>query len=65
MNDDAKSASNDQVFYTDKQLCERWQCSHMKLYRLRKSGKMSPPIKFGGTGPNRTTASEVKRVEAV
>ena len=29
------SALSDQDFYTDKQLRERWHCSHMKLYRLR------------------------------
>ena len=30
--------SRDEIFFTDKQLCRRWQCSQMKLWRLRKKG---------------------------
>ena len=29
------------VFYTDKQLRERWHCSHMKLWRLRRDKKLN------------------------
>ena len=64
MDDDAKSTSNDQVFYTDAQLRDRWQCSQMKIWRLRKSKKLKPPFKAGGVGRNLTPASEVKSVEA-
>ena len=42
------SAFSEQDFYTDKQLRERWHCSHMKLYRLRAEGILPPPIKIGG-----------------
>ena len=59
--DNAKSAT-EEVFYTDKQLCARWQCSHMKLWRLRQKGKLKP-IKIDGIGTNLTPASEVKAVE--
>ena len=61
--DDAKATSNE-VFYTDKQLRERWQCSHMKLWRLRKQGKLKQPVKIGGGGINLTPASEVRILEA-
>ena len=53
-----------QVFFTDQQLCDRWQCSHMKLWRLREQGKLSRPIKIAGAGRNLTPASVVKEVEA-
>jgi predicted DNA-binding transcriptional regulator AlpA len=52
-----------EVFFTDKQLCARWQCSHMKLWRLRRSGKLPKPIKIGGGGLNLTPASLVARLE--
>jgi hypothetical protein len=57
--DDAKSAT-DEVFYTDKQLCARWQCSHMKLWRLWQKGKLKP-IKIDGIGTNLTPRQRSKR----
>jgi len=42
-----------EVLYTDKQLKERWHCSHMKLWRMRQQGKLRS-FKAGGTGPNLT-----------
>jgi hypothetical protein len=55
--------SSEELFFTDKQLCDRWQCSHMKLWRLRKAGKLSKPIKIGGAGTNLTPISVVKALE--
>jgi hypothetical protein len=52
-----------ELFFTDKQLCERWRCSHMKLWRLRQAGKLCKPIKIGGTGANLTPGSVVKAIE--
>jgi hypothetical protein len=36
----------------------------MKLWRLRKAGKLSKPIKIGGSGSNLTPASVVTALEA-
>jgi hypothetical protein len=55
--------ATEELFFTDKQLRERWKCSHMKLWRLRKRGLLRP-IKVGGIGPNLTPSSEVKAAEA-
>ena len=52
----------EQDFYTDRQLRERWQCSSMKLWRLRRRGLLRA-IKVGGTGLNLTPRSEVKAAE--
>jgi hypothetical protein len=60
----AAPAHTNELFFTDKQLCERWHCSLMKLWRLRKAGKLSKPIKIGGSGSNLTPASVVKALEA-
>ena len=46
---------NDEIFFTDKQLCRPWQCSQMKLWRLRKKGVLES-IKIGGIGVNLTPA---------
>ena len=46
---------SDEIFFTDKQLCRRWQCSQMKLWRLRKKGVLES-IKIGGIGVNLTPA---------
>ena len=54
----------EQDFYTDRQLRERWQCSSMKLWRLRRRGLLRA-IKVGGTGPNLTPRSEVKAAEEI
>jgi hypothetical protein len=50
-------------FYTDKQLTQRWQCSDMKLWRLRKDGKLPKPLKIGGTGDNLTPLDAVEALE--
>ena len=55
--------SRDQTFFTDKQLRDRWNCSHMKLWRLRRKGLLES-IKIGGVGVNLTPASAVMRLEA-
>ena len=52
------------TFITDKQLRERWQCSPMKLWRLRGRGLLRA-IKVGGTGLNLTPRSEVKAAEEI
>jgi len=54
--------SRDKIFFTDKQLCRRWQCSQMKLWRLRKKGVLES-VKIGGVGVNLTPASLVMRLE--
>ncbi len=58
------SSQSSELFFTDKQLCDRWQCSHMKLWRLRRAGKMPLPIKIGGAGANLTPESVVRSMEA-
>ena len=60
--DDTTSHPENEVFFTDKQLLERWHCSHMKLWRLRQKGKLKP-IKIDGVGTNLNPASEVKALE--
>ena len=55
---------SEQDFYTDRQLRARWQCSSMKLWRLRRRGFLRA-IKVGGTGLNLTPRSEVKAAEEV
>ena len=52
----------DELFFTDKQLCERWRCSKMQLWRLRHRGLLCPPIKLGGWR-NLTPASRVLELE--
>ena len=53
---------NDEIFFTDKQLCKRWQCSQMKLWRRRKKGLLES-IKVGGVGVNLTPASQITKLE--
>lgn len=50
-------------YFTDRQLQKRWQCSPMRLWRLRKNGKLPKPIKICGAGVNLTPASVVFAVE--
>ena len=38
--DDVHAASHE-TFFTDKELCDRWKCSHMKLWRLRRRANSS------------------------
>ena len=54
---------SDEVFFTDKELQARWKCSHMKLVRLRASGKLRGTFKVGDTGMNLTPGSEVRALE--
>jgi hypothetical protein len=56
--------AQNEIFFTDKELRERWKCSQMKLWRLRQLGKLKKPMKIGGRGINLTPGSEVKSVEA-
>jgi hypothetical protein len=51
------------IFFTDKQLRERWHCSAMKLWRLRRDRKLSKPVKIGGSGPNLTPEADVEALE--
>ena len=58
---------NDEIFLTDKQLCDRWHCSHMKLFRLRKAKRLPAPMKLNGSEKSRnlTPLSVVRSLEAV
>ena len=53
-----------EAYITDAELKKRWRCSHMRLWRLRKAGKLSKPFKPGGSGPNLTRVEEIRRIEA-
>ena len=52
----------EEIFFTDKQLCMRWQCSHMQLWRLRKRDLLPRPIKIGGH-KNLTHIDAVRKLE--
>jgi hypothetical protein len=54
---------NEVVWLKDKYLKERWHCSDMKLWRMRKAGKLNS-IQIGGCGPWLTSETEVARIEA-
>jgi hypothetical protein len=54
---------NEVVWFKDKYLKERWHCSDMKLWRMRKAGKLNS-IQIGGCGPWLTSDAEVRRIEA-
>ena len=51
------------IFLTDKQLRQRWHCSAMKLWRLRRAKKLRKPVKIGGSGPNLTPEADVRALE--
>ena len=53
----------DEVFFTDKQLRDRWHCSHMKLWRMRQRGLLAS-IRVGGSGHYLTPAAIVVELEA-
>jgi hypothetical protein len=58
--------SDETKFYTDRQLCERWHCTPMTLYRMRQKGVLRKPTKLlgeGSTSRNLTPDSEVRRLE--
>jgi hypothetical protein len=48
--------------FTDRQLCERWQCSKMTLWRMRQRGDLNS-WKRGSI--NMTSDAEVERIEAL
>jgi hypothetical protein len=48
--------------FTDRQLCDRWHCSPMKRYRLRKQGLLRS-FKAGGVGRNLTPEDNVEELE--
>jgi hypothetical protein len=52
------------LHFTDADLCERWRCTDMKLWRLRKIGALHS-IKIAGQGKWLTSAEEVARVESM
>jgi hypothetical protein len=56
----------DEVFLTDAELMARWKCSKMKLFRLRRAGRLPAPIKLNGsdTSRNLTPLSVVRALEA-
>jgi hypothetical protein len=62
MADDAFQPSTE-IFLTDKELCARWRCSHMKLWRLRNKGKLKQPTKIVGIGVNLNRLSDVLEAE--
>ena len=51
-------------YLSDVELCERWRCSAMRLWRLRAGGKLDPGIKPGGTGSNLNRMSHILEIEA-
>jgi hypothetical protein len=53
----------DEIFFTDPQLCERWNCTSMDLWRKRKAGVLKRPMKLPGSRINRTPFSYIKQVE--
>jgi hypothetical protein len=52
------------VWFKDKELEKRWRCSGMKLWRMRKAGKLNS-IKIAGGGVWLTSEEEVERIESV
>jgi hypothetical protein len=48
-------------YLTPKQLADRWQCSTMKLKRMRKAGRL--PVSYIGRAA-RFTLSDVERIES-
>jgi hypothetical protein len=54
---------NEVVYYKDKELEKRWRCSSMKLWRMRRAGKLNS-IQLGGCGPYLTSEAEIARIEA-
>jgi hypothetical protein len=62
-NDGEESEVSEVVFYRDEELKKRWRCSSMKLWRLRRDGKLYS-IQIGGCGPYLTSGAEIARIEA-
>ena len=54
---------NEVEYYKDKDLMKRWKCSGMKLWRMRRDGKLNS-IQIGDCGPWLTSAAEIARIEA-
>ena len=57
---------HDDVLLTDKELCARWHCSAMTIWRMRQDGRLPPPFKPSGKplSHNRTPLSVVRALEA-
>jgi hypothetical protein len=55
--------SRGRVFLTDAQICERWHCTQMTLWRKRRDGRLRKPIKIGGVGKNITQLEHVEEAE--
>ena len=51
----------EKAFYTDDEIKYRWHVTDMTLWRWRKNGKLSKPVKIGIR--NLTPADEVRRLE--
>ena len=51
------------LWFKDRELEKRWRCSGMKLWRMRKAGKLNS-IQLGGCGVWLTSAEEIARIEA-
>jgi len=51
------------IWFTDKQLCERWHCTDRTLHRYRLRGKLEQPLKRGGFGINLTHRRAVEAFE--
>jgi hypothetical protein len=52
------------TYFSDQQLCERWDCSKSTLDRRRKAGLIPQPEKFHPNGRNYTSESTVVAVES-
>ena len=57
------SQVNEVVYYKDSDLQKRWRCSGMKLWRMRKAGKLNS-IQIGGCGSYLTSDAEIARIES-
>jgi len=53
---------NEVEYVKDEVLKKRWKCSGMKLWRMRKAGKLHS-IQLGGCGPYLTSDAEIARIE--
>jgi hypothetical protein len=58
------SATHYTVFISDAELCKRWRCSVMKLWRMRQDGRLRKGIKPGGGGPNLNYMLHIEDIEA-
>jgi hypothetical protein len=52
------------VFISDIELCARWHCKPMKLWRMRQAGKLDPATRPGGGGQNLNVLAHIEDIEA-